>query len=135
MITRDEVFGLILGADPSFEPAWREFEAEAKDESEKPYYWAFNSLARHLIACLQGGHTDRFGSVFDIVERLLEDGEKYVRDAVVVGLLEDLQNLNLHDRTRPDQLEPWLGPLAAQAWADVEAFWSTGTIIPDRGEH
>lgn len=96
-----------------------------------PEYLALAALARHLIACLQAGDTGRFGNVFDVVERWHLEGEHYVKQAATVGLLEDLQNENLHDTTKPTDFLPWLRPESKRYWDKVERFWATGQLIDD----
>ena len=103
--------------------------AEWSSEPAPPYYIALSILARHLIATLDRGETTRFSAVFDVVERWHVEGDKYVRDAATVGLLEDLQNTNLHTRTQPSDFEPWLRPVSRKFWDKVNRFWSHGEII------
>jgi hypothetical protein len=118
---------VLLEACPSFRPKWQAFLAEWKESADDlPHYIALADLARHLIAMLERSETESFPSVFDAVERLQIEGEPYVDEAMVVGLLEDLQNLNLHERTTPEQIRPFLGPKSAVAWDELHKFWRDG---------
>lgn len=131
MITRSEMFQPLLRADPSFEPKWLAFCKEWSHEEDPPLYAALAELARHLIAQLEAKTTDRFDAVLDVVERWHLEGDDYVREAATIGLLEDLQNLNLHDRTSPSDFIVWLRPETRRWWDKVEAFWSEGKLITD----
>jgi len=114
----------LLEVCPSFRPAWESFLAYWRDEpAEMPLYLALSDFARHLIAMLARGETESFPSIFAAVERLQTEGEHYVYEAAVVGLLEDLQNLNLHDRTEPEQFRPYLGAESSKAWDELYDFW------------
>lgn len=132
-INRERMFEPLLQADPTFDPSWRAFLADYKDEPELPLYLALSDLACHLIAQLDRGETARFDAVFDIVERWCLRGDHYVRVAATVGLLEDLQNGNLYERAqiRPSDFEPWLRPVSKRQWEKVYAFWSRGELITD----
>jgi hypothetical protein len=132
-IDREGMLDPLLAADPSFEPTWREFVAEwqSEAEGELPLYLALGDLARHLIAKLERGETADFAAVFDVVEQWHLRGDAYVREAATVGLLEDLQNTNLHRRTQPGDFEPWLRPESKRWWGKVERFWSDGELLTD----
>jgi len=118
------MFEPMLAADPTFEPAWREFVEEWADEPDLPQYLALADFARHLIARLERGETAVFESVFEVVERWHLEGEHYVREAATVGLLESLQNTNLHEgATCPDDFVRWLRPETRRWWDKLERFW------------
>ena len=111
--------------DPSFSAESDKF----PDEREEPLYLALSELALHLIRNLEAGHTDRFNAIFDVVERWIIEGSSNVREAAIVGLLEDLQNKNLHRTTSPDDFKSWLRPQSAIWWTKLDAFWTDGTPL------
>ena len=131
LITPADMFGPILAADPSFLAAWNEFQHEYGDEPEPLYYLALSALSRHLIGQLENGETSGFNAIFDIVEEWHLWGDRYVREAATIGLLESLQNTNLHRTTTPDRFLPWLRPESRRYWDKVEAFWEKGILITD----
>ena len=107
MIKRDQMFPLLLEACPSFTPMWREFVDEWRGDDglpreDLPHYLALAEFARHLISMLVRSETSSFPAVFAVVEDLHTQGEHYVREAATIGLLESLQNTNLHDKTDSD---------------------------------
>ncbi len=123
----------LVAACPEFAPQWQEFQDDWRDEpDESPVYVPLAAFARHLIAKLERGETADLPAVFDAVERLHVEGDEFVREAATVGLLEGLQNLNLHSRgTTPEQFRPYLGPQTARWWDKLEAFWERGTPLTD----
>jgi hypothetical protein len=76
-----------------------------------------------LVGMLERSDTVSFPAIFGAIERVQLEGEHYVREAAVVGLLEDLQNLNLHTATEPEHFRPFLGPESVAAWDELYAFW------------
>ncbi len=130
-ITREHMLLLLVEVDPTFEATWLEWVAEWANETAPPDYIVLCSLAYHLIAQLERGETARFPAVFDVVERWHVEGDKYVRDAATIGLLEDLQNTNMHKRTQPSDFEAWLRPVSRKFWDKVNRFWSHGELITD----
>ncbi|MFZ5721927.1 MAG: DUF7674 family protein [Pseudomonadota bacterium] len=132
MITSADMFLPMLDAEPGFRPTWEKFVREWQDSPEGlPHYLALGDLACHLIRLLEVGQTSRFDAVFEVVERWHVQGDRYVREAATIGLLEDLQNLSLHTSTEPNEFLPWLRPASRRFWEKVEAFWRDGTPITD----
>ncbi|WOE75414.1 DUF7674 family protein [Alterisphingorhabdus coralli] len=128
---------MYLDIDPSFQGAWGDFLVEWEDYEEEggdtdlPIYLVLSDLARHLIAMLAKGETDKFRQIFQLVDRWCLEGEHYVQEAAVVGLLEDLQNEGLHSTTKPSGFEPWLLSESKYWWDKVAAFWEKGELIVD----
>lgn len=124
MIVKDDMVPLLLDACPSFAPAWGEFLAEWRGEDHQPQYLAFGDLARHLIGLVERGETAELPAVFRVVERWHLEGDEYVRTAATVGLLEDLQNLNLHEHgTDPALFRAMLAPESLRCWDELAASW------------
>jgi hypothetical protein len=138
-ISAEEMFPGVLEILPAFQPKWDAFVEEWKndkdDEVGKPYYLALAALAHFLIEMLEARQEASLRRVFELVENWHTDGDAYVREAATVGLLEDLQNENLHRSTRPDDFLPYLLPETAYWWDRVLDFWKSGTLIADyRGQ-
>jgi hypothetical protein len=136
------MMGVLLDACPSFRPTWASWLAEWMGSADDlPLYLALAEFARHLIGMLERSGAASLPAIFQAVERLQVEGEHYVREAAVVGLLEDLQNLNLHEHgTDPEQFRPFLGPESAAAWDELYGFWhqvgvlkAAGLLEPESG--
>lgn len=131
VITKDQMFPLLLEACPSFSREWESFVEEWAAEAELPLYVALGQFARHLVSKLAAGETERLGAVFAVVERLITEGDNYVKNAAIVGLLEDLQNANLHTTTEPEQFRTFLHPASGRYWDKLNDFWLHGRLITD----
>jgi hypothetical protein len=129
VIAKADMIPLMLEACPSFEPKWREFLDYWREEPDPPLYLALSELARHLIDKLARKDTATFPMVFAVVERWHREGNPYVAEAATVGLLEDLQNTNLHKETEPEQFRPWLLPESAKWWDKLYGFWERGELL------
>ncbi len=121
----------MLAACPSFWPDWDVFLAEWSTEDDKPVYLALASLARHLVELLDARQEPELSRAFAVVERWLVEGDAHVREAASIGLLEDLQNDNIHTSTSPRQIEAFLMPESLKWWRKVEGFWANGTPITE----
>jgi hypothetical protein len=129
VIDKGDMIGVLLDACPSFAPYWQAFLDEWREEADDlPLYLALAQLARHLCGMLARGETETFPRVFAAVERLHVEGDEYVR-ATHAGLLEDLQNTNLHASTEPEQFRPFLGTESARCWCELVRFWGSESGI------
>ena len=131
MIDRAAMMELIIVACPGFAPTFDAFLAEWADETELPYYLVLGDFSRYLIKLLENHERDELSTAFKIVEQLHVDGDKYVREAATIGILENLQNSNLHKQTEPDQFVEFLRPVSLTYWHKVTDFWRNGKIITD----
>ena len=71
--------------------------------------------------------------MFDVVERVLVDGDEGVRNIVTYGLIESLQNL-ASDRSGwapAGRFRQWLRPATLRAWDEVHTY--RGTSDPGAG--
>lgn len=132
-ISRDEMMPALIQACPSFGASYKDFLEDWKDEAcPLPHYIALSDFARHLIEMLERNDMQSFPQIFQEVDRLEKEGDSYVSEAIVVGLLEDLQNTNLHtERTTPENFRPFLLPNSEKWWDKIYRFWEHGEIIAE----
>jgi hypothetical protein len=125
-IKKGEMMEVLLEPCPSFRPTWEAFLEEWKDDrvDDLPLYLALADFARHLIAMLARCETESFPAIFLAIERLICEGEHYVSEAATIGLLEALQNHNLHSTTEPEQFRLYLEPESLQMWNELIIFWN-----------
>lgn len=72
-------------------------------------------FATHIVELQIAGLPKEFESVFALIESFHAEGDKYVQDAVVVGLLEDIQTIAGNSGLEPDLFISYLHPVTA-AW-------------------
>ena len=128
------MFVPLLRAYPAFSTNYESFVREyGPDADQLPNYILLTDLAMECIRLFRDGRLGEVTRILDVVEQWLIAGETYVRDAAIVGFLEDLQNTNLNDGASPDRFFELLGPEAKYWWARVERLWADGSpIIDDR---
>lgn len=129
-ILRDQMIAMYLEVDPSFKPAWQVFVEEWSGE-DLPYYLVLSDLAHHLITKMEEGNTEKFRHVFQLIDRWCLEGERYVQEAAIVGLLEGLQNEGRYKSSCPADFEPWLLSESKFWWNKVRRFWEAGEVIVD----
>ena len=129
-VTPDAVVPLLLEACPSLLPAWEEHLAWWQPEIPG----LFNDVsvfAHHVVDSYAAGRTSEFPAFFGAVEHLLSHGDHATRELIVIGLLEDLQNVASHRSFGYGVFLSWLGPASRAHWGALEAAWQGKTSLMD----
>jgi len=95
---------------------------------------AFNDVAvfaRHVVNSYAIGKTGEFPALFELLEKLVEQGDQSIVELVTIGLLEDIQTVASNRDFGYDVFEPWLGPACAREWARLEATWNGKSSLAD----
>src|SRR5215471_13497030 len=80
--------------------------------------------ADHIVDLCKQNQTQEFPAVFDSIERLHIEGDDYVREAAIIGLLEGIQNTAGHRGLDPEVFAPYLKPESTKWWKKLNAFWN-----------
>lgn len=131
-ITRATMFDALVADCPSLAGDWAKFRAAFPDlPKDMPSYIFMSDLVKRCSALLRDGKDYELTRIFQHVEDWVKSDDTYVRDAAVVGFIEDLQNANLHTDTKPEDFIRFLGPKSKVFWQKVDALWTKGEIIGD----
>ena len=132
MITADNMFEGILASSPSFHPIWQKFIDNWEGDGDLPLYLLLGDLAFYLVVLLEEGKETEIKNIFKVVETWHLQGNHYVKEAAIVGLLEDLQNTNFHKKTtKPEDFLPYMLPETKFWWNKVTDFWEKRILIQD----
>jgi len=124
VIGRDEVMELFISACPSFEERWKVHLQDIWDRnSESILYTDLSEFARHLTELVINNELNEFENVFRLTERLLGEGDSFVQEAIVVGLIEDFQGDLERNGYNLKTFEKFLEPETQQYWTKVIKFW------------
>ena len=121
MILKEQMLPMLVETCPSFAEKWVEHKKEYADEENYLPYIALGEFARHLIELEKQNEKSEFENVLELVEKFHIEGEHYVKEAVVIGLLESLQN-NLGSDS--DKFMKYLKPETLKCWNELNKFWN-----------
>src|SRR5262245_36781213 len=125
VITQSDVTPLLHEACPSFEssPDWA---MALEDDADKPLLFLLAAqFVRHLAALEVAGERDEYAAVFDLIERMVAEGDDHVENLATVGFLEDLQNGNMHPPgSSPEAFVPYMRPRSLWWWGELNRSWS-----------
>jgi hypothetical protein len=107
---------------PAFNDAWqahlRYWEGEPAGE-----YNDLGALALWLVDQMDARRLECFPALFGEVEVLLGKASPELRDLLVVGLLEDIQNVSTNRGVDPDVALSFLGPQSRGGWFELIRMW------------
>jgi len=125
----DALPGRIAAANDEVRRQW-EAEVESDGIAEDEPYNAMGVLARVLYDQSTDPGTE-VGDVFEAIERELVAADGKARNLLIVGLLEDLQNVSLSRWRDLDAWVQWMGPATLAGWRMVERLWSSSVSPAD----
>lgn len=126
MIHRTQMMQLLVTACPSFAARFAAGAAnDYQDENgETLEYLALSDFSSHILSLIAAQQFDELPATFAVVERLHVEGDKYVREAATVGLLEALQNDGEHRKVEKSRITKWFGPETQKWWDRLNNFWA-----------
>ena len=121
-----------LEACPSFTLT---FDGSREDYCAKLLYVHAGTFARHLLSLHRARKHEEFPAVANFIERLLTEGDQETRQFGITGILEAVQNVWGHTDVSPEEFVPFLKPVSAKAWNNLNRFWAGEIpIVPDSGQ-
>jgi hypothetical protein len=94
-------------------------------------YSRAGDIAHALVANLDAGQTSYFSEFFAELERLLAAPTPEIRELLVVGLIEDVQNVSLNSGVALQRWQPWLGPVTRLGWDVIVGLWAGKVTGPE----
>lgn len=130
MIRKNQVFELILAKCPAFAPAWEKHRAYWEGE-EGGIYIDMSEFAHFIVNCYSRQEMEPITSAFEVIERLLVEGDEEVRSAASIGFLEDVRNTASWRPFGSGVFIQLLGPKSKQAWHEIEVMWQGKRSLAD----
>lgn len=119
-----EVMPRLIAEFPGLRPRWEEHLQFYEGKSPGNYV-DISLFVRFIVQDLYpSGKIEEVQRAFDLMEHWLKNGHANVRQLVVVGFLEDLQNLASQQPFGKEAFIPFLRPKSREAWDDLERFWA-----------
>lgn len=126
MIPRENVMELLINVCPSFKGKWEEYLEDDWDrDRETILYSDLSVFARYLTELTMTRKFEELYNLFDEIERLIKEGDFFVSEAIVVGLLEDFQNGLLSNGYELNIMDEYLKPDTKRGWLDLIKFWNS----------
>lgn len=121
-MTEDDVLPALLAACPAAIDAWKHH-LEWWGDDERGNFNDVAVFAYHIVNSAIAGNKGEFPAFFQLLEKMVQDGDAQVKDLAVTGLIEDIQNISSNRIQGYATFESWLQPATRVAWRQVEAAW------------
>jgi hypothetical protein len=116
MIHEDQIVPMLLEACHGFRPRWEAHVAYWGDDA-CGIYIDLSEFAHYLVDTYETGDHLEIESAFDLLERLLVDGDSQTCEFAALGIIETLQNCGA------DKFVPYLKPRSKEVWSEIELGW------------
>jgi len=124
----DDVVVRLWKANPDLSTAWEQYRGSSDYKADQPYN-SLAELAHRLVDGRSAGMSTELKPVFLELEDALSGADQRDRNLLIVGFIEDLQNISMNRGVPLRDWDRWLGPITREAWSQVEKLWS-GEITP-----
>ena len=108
---------------PDFRPRWEKHLEFWEGEPAGNYNDITQFVYFVVIDLYPSGKTQELQHAFDLMEYWLKNGSESLKELVVIGFLEDLQNLASRQGFAKEAFVPFLGPKSREAWDELERLW------------
>lgn len=130
MITADTVFHTLTSTSADLKSRWNAYiNREYNDQdykTERLDYVDVGEICRFIVEKFKQQDTKNFGRFFENVEMLLVNGDDDIKNLIIVGLLEGIQNISGHENVHyHNGFNHWLKPQTKKAWDDLIFFWES----------
>jgi len=130
-MTEAEIMPLLAEKFPGFRPRWEKHLSFWKGEPAGGYN-DISEFAQFVVKELySSGRTEETQRAFDLMELWLVNGNQNVRDLVVIGFLEDVQNIASWQPFGKAVFVPFLRTQSRDAWNEIEKVWLGKTSLMD----
>jgi len=118
-----DVMPRLVAEFPGFRPRWEKHHESWEGEPAGNY----NDITQFVYFVVRDLYPrekiEEVQHAFDLMEYWLKNGNESVRELVVIGFLEDLQNLASRQAFAKEAFIPFLGPKSREAWDELERLW------------
>ena len=100
-------------------------------EEDRGLYNDIAVFAHYIVDSYRESQTEEFEAGFSLIEDMITEGPADVRKLMMIGLLEDVQNISSHDGWGYQDFERWMGPNSKAAWQEVARMWEGKHSLAD----
>lgn len=136
-VTEAEIMPRLVEEFPAFRPRWEKHLSFWKGEPAGGYNDVSEFAQFVVMELYSSGKTEEVQRAFDLMEQWLVNGNQKVRELVVIGFLEDLQNIASWQPFGKAVFIPFLSPQSRDAWNQIERVWAGKSSLIEvvREEH
>ncbi|GAB5530465.1 MAG: hypothetical protein Roseis3KO_22420 [Roseivirga sp.] len=101
----------------------KEIKFDYEDPNERLAYIDIADISRFIVDKKKSGQTENFNTFFENVEEIMILGDDYVKNLIVVGLFEGIQNIGGPEIDYYKSFDKWLKTNSLKAWRTLIDSW------------
>ena len=130
MITADTVFDTLTSTSAYLKNRWETYiDSEYSNQDYKTKrldYVDIGEICRFIVEKIKLQETNDFGIFFENVEMLIVNGDDSIKNLIIIGLLEGIQNNSGNENVDyHNGFNQWLKPETKKAWHELIFFWES----------
>jgi len=130
MITADTVFDALISTSSDLKNRWETYISREYNnqnyKTERLDYVDIGEICRFIVDKFKQQDTKDFWIFFENVEMLIVKSDDNIKNLIVVGLLEGIQNISGHESVDyHNGFNHWLNPATKKAWDELIFFWES----------
>ena len=130
MITADTVFDTLTSTSADLKNRWETYiDSEYSNQDYKTNrldYVDIGEICRFIVEKIKLQETNDFGIFFENVEMLIVNGDDSIKNLIIIGLLEGIQNNSGNENVDyHNGFNQWLKPEIKKAWHELIFFWES----------
>ncbi|WKZ26176.1 MAG: hypothetical protein QY304_02090 [Candidatus Paceibacterota bacterium] len=88
-------------------------------------YTILAELSRYILKLYKEKKEEELKTIFKLIDNIFKDGDRYVKEAITIGLLETLQNnISWEKDANPEEFLIYLSDNLKNEWNNVINFWN-----------
>jgi hypothetical protein len=127
----DNVFELLLSSSLYLKKSWNKYyKEEYKSNDDRLIYFDMTAIGGFVIKLFQQKKSNDLKLFFDNVEIILNDSDAEIKNLILVGLIEGIQQIcqcEIIDMRH--EFDPWLQPLTKKHWDEITGFFTFDYLI------
>lgn len=121
----DAVFDLLVSDSSYLKRKWdKYYDKEYKDNRERLLYFDMMAISAFVIKLFQKKKSKTLQSFFDKVEVILNNSDPEVKNLILAGLIEGIQQICPYKKIDMRyEFDTWLSPLTKKHWDKLTGFY------------
>lgn len=121
--SEQDLMPIILKIAPGFQQKWEKHLEHWKGEPASIYN-DITEFSHYFVDSYDKGDTSWYGAFFELVERMIVEGNDHMKELAVIGFLETIQTIASWRPHEGKVFTKWLGRKSRDSWRQIDKLWS-----------
>jgi len=100
-----------------------EIKFDYDNPSDRLAYIDIGDISKFIVEKKKSGQTENFEQFFENVEEIMNHGDHYVQELIVIGFFEGIQNIGGSEIDYYRSFDKWLKNKSLKSWRELIDYW------------